>query len=104
MTSLPLGELRCRAVIDHNPNMLVPWYLMASYLYYHRDESLLLDTTFDVICRRLLTEWDAIKHHHLCNIHTKELSAGTCFLKESEFPTITKAAACDLVGIPFVFS
>ena len=41
-------------VWEKNPNMLVPYYLMFSYLYYEKDVSLIEDTEFDKLCQTLL--------------------------------------------------
>jgi hypothetical protein len=43
------------AVLMSGPNMLVPWYLMLSYLYYVRETSLVSDHTYDRICKDLMT-------------------------------------------------
>ena len=34
-------------------NRLVPIYLMSSYLYYEQDDSVLDDTKFDYLCKKL---------------------------------------------------
>ena len=31
----------CLDVVDNNPNMLVPWYIMAAYAYYEKDDPIL---------------------------------------------------------------
>lgn len=97
--SLPPGE-RPFANVKHNNNMLVPWYLMASYGYYHRDESLLKDTTFDDLCLSLDVFWDLIGHHHKHIIDREALSAGTCLLPLAAFPRRVIAASCLLLNIP----
>lgn len=43
---------------------LVPYYLMASYLYGVCDESIMSDFEFDKLGRRLNIEWDMISHPH----------------------------------------
>ncbi len=62
--------------VEFNRNMLVPWYLMASYGYYIRDESLLRDTTFDTFCRELDRHWDYVEHRHKHIIDRASLAAG----------------------------
>ena len=73
---------------------------MASYAYYHRDETLLRDETFDQLCKRLGDEWDNITHPHRDVVRREELSAGTCFLSADEVPWVARSAACRLLGIP----
>jgi hypothetical protein len=91
----------CRRLIDANPNLLVPWYLMASYLYYHEDESLLSDPLYDEICARLKANWKTIKHRHKRLIDFKSLGAGTGYtLPRHKYPTIVRSAAWRLLDNP----
>ena len=46
-------------------NMLVPYYLMSSYLYYVEDKQVLSDGDYDNITKRLLNEWNEVKHYHI---------------------------------------
>ena len=64
---------------DLDKNLLVPYYLMNSYLYYKEDKSVLLDSEFDLLCKRLDAEWDSIDHYHKDLIDRDDLSAGTGF-------------------------
>jgi NAD-dependent DNA ligase len=57
--------------------MLVPFYLMCSYLYYKKDTSLITDDEFDNICKDLLKNWDNINHVHKHLISKESLKAGT---------------------------
>lgn len=77
-------------------NMLVPYYLMASYLYYHVHDAIpiMSDTDFDTLCKRLDKKWDRVKHPHKYIIDRSVLSAGTGFnMIESDYPSITKLSA-----------
>ena len=60
-----------------NRNMLVPYYLMYSYLYYKENESLVDDTEYDQICKDILTEWNSIEHFHKHLVSKDALTAGT---------------------------
>ena len=51
-------------IYDKNSNMLVPYYLMYSYLYYEKDSPIISDAEYDTICKRLHDEWDNIEHYH----------------------------------------
>jgi len=84
-----------------NRNLMVPFYLMASYTYYIRDASIMSDGEYDSLCARLDRQWDRVEHRHKHLIDRDWLSAGTCFLRREQYPTITKSAACDLADIPF---
>jgi len=55
----------CRSVVDRNPNMLVPWWIMAAWVYDRvGGEALVSDALFDEIAARLDREWDSITHWH----------------------------------------
>jgi len=57
--------------------MLVPYYLMYSYLYYKKNESLISDNEYDNLCEDLLKNWDNINHMHKHLISQESLRAGT---------------------------
>ena len=64
-------------IYNDNPNMLVPYYLMYSYLYYKKNESIVNDAEYDMICKRLYDEWNDIEHHHKHLVDRDSLIAGT---------------------------
>ena len=64
-------------VWEKNPNMLVPYYLMFSYLYYEKDVSLIEDTEFDKLCQTLLEKYDNVEHMHKHLVSKEALTAGT---------------------------
>ena len=93
MISNPITNTQmCQNVIDTNPNMLVNWYLMASYLYYHEDKSLVTDELYDEICQRLLVLLPTIEHPHKHFIEVEALKAGTGYQLKT-YPSIVKKAA-----------
>ena len=73
-------------------NMLVPFYLMSSYLYYKKDKNVYRDDQYDAICRRLHEEWDNVEHWHKELVDRKTLTAGTGY-QISEYPSRVKFAA-----------
>lgn len=74
------------------------WYLMASYAYYIKHESILEDYVYDNIALDLLTEWDNFEHQHKYLITKEDLECGTLYrLKEDNYPTITKCCAEDII-------
>lgn len=78
--------------------MLVPWYLMASFLYYCRDEIVISDALYDEICGALDREWDEIDHPHKKLVRRSILSAGTGnHLRENRYPIRTRSAAMDIL-------
>jgi hypothetical protein len=74
-------DIPCLELIDNNPNLMVPWYLMAAYAYYVEDNPILSDNVFDKLAKRMLECWDKIDHFHKESITVDDLKAGT-FLGE----------------------
>ena len=83
-------------IILENPNMLVPHYLMHSYLYYEKSVSVISDGLFDEICRRLDREWDQIEHWHKPLVDRDLLSASTGFHLYHKLPVRVRRAAVAL--------
>lgn len=87
-----------RIIIDARPNTLVPWYLMTSYLYYHRGESVISDALFDEICERLKLAIPELTHPHKDLIDLEALDAGTGFhLAEDDYPQMVKFSALNVL-------
>jgi len=73
---------------------LVPQYLMHSYLYYIEGSPVLSDRSYDLLCIRLLADWDEVEHPHKDIVDKESLSSGTGFyLKEEDYPLIAVMAA-----------
>jgi len=62
---------------EQNENMLIPYYLMFSYLYYEKNISLIDDAEFDGICKTLLEKLDTLTHMHKHLVKKESLTAGT---------------------------
>ena len=95
MIDVAANDVLVERITQDNPNMLVPWYLMASYAYYERDVSLLSDNVFDMMCFLLLEHLDCINidhpHMHLCDMQA--LEAGTGFDLGDKYPSIVVSTA-----------
>jgi NAD-dependent DNA ligase len=76
--------------------LLVPHYLIHCYLYYEASESVISDTVFDRLARRLYDEWeDAKGHPHAHLIDPNALRSGGNYIKHVRR---TKQAAAHLLG------
>ena len=62
---------------EQNENMLIPYYLMFSYLYYEKNISLIDDAEFDGMCKTLLDKLDTLSHMHKHLVKKDSLTAGT---------------------------
>lgn len=81
-------------MVAERPVMAVPWYLMTSYMYYHLNESVVSDETFDALCGTLIREWFEIEHPHKHLIDRTDLEAGTGFgWKLDHYPLMVRGAA-----------
>lgn len=76
LTSLIMDN-KAEEIISKNKNMMVPWYLMASYAYYKQDDPILSDAYFDNLAKRMLDSWNEIEHFHKHLITTVDLAAGS---------------------------
>ena len=86
-------EKACMDVCDDNINMMVPWYIMASYAYYEEDDPILEDAMFDRLAKKLLKDWDEIDHFHKDYLTKDMLEAGTYI---GEYPSRVKGAVEDV--------
>ena len=77
----------------NNINMMVPWYLMASYAYYKQDDAIFSDGFFDDMGKTMLKCWDDIEHFHKEYISVGDLEAGT-FL--GEYPSRVEGGLASL--------
>ena len=69
-------------VYDKNSNML------------EKDISLVPDTEYDIICKRLYNEWDEVEHFHKHLVEKETLLAGTGY--SLKYPEMVKGAAIAL--------
>lgn len=76
-----------RRLLDRNPNMLVPWWLMASHAYYDLDDPFLSDDCYDLLTRQLDERWDEIEHSHKHLIDRDALKAGTGYQLAGKMPS-----------------
>lgn len=77
-----------------NPKQALQKYLMASYLYYIRYQSVMPDSEYDALAKQLLEQWDTFDHAHKFLVTPEDLKAGTLYsLKDEQYPMIVKCAA-----------
>lgn len=59
-----IHDAYCLGKITANPNMLVPFWIMAAWAYDVADDPIISDAVFDRIARELDEKWDVITHWH----------------------------------------
>jgi len=82
------------AAISESKNMLVPWYLIASYAYYEMDHPVVSDGLYDRICFLLGEYLDMleIEHVHTPLCDPEALAAGTGY-QIQEYPSVVVSVA-----------
>ena len=70
-------------------NMLVPFYLMASYAYYEEDDPIVDDAFYDNMAKLMIEHWDTIEHRHKDFINIDDLEAGSYL---GEYPSMAIGA------------
>ena len=70
-------DVKAAEIFAENINMMVPYYLMASYAYYKENDPIFSDDFFDAMGKTMLERWDDIEHMHKCYITQGDLEAGT---------------------------
>lgn len=80
-------------LVAKTPNLLVPHFLIHSFLYYVCDWSIISDDTFDrVLVEGLRKRWDSVEHRHKHLIDPSLLKSGF-YLR---YPRITASSAISL--------
>jgi hypothetical protein len=80
---------------EMSPNLLVSWFMMASYAYYRLGDAsqIMSDQTFDFLVQRLKENYDLSDHPHKAHITDEHLNAGTGY--DIVYPTIVGHAVWD---------
>ena len=87
-----------RDCFKKNKNSCVSFWLVCSYCYYIRHESLMSDEAFDKMSRWMFDNYDKLEHNHKHLITKEMLSVGSGYnLKEKDYPLIVKVTAEDFI-------
>lgn len=78
-----------------SPNLLIPHFLIHSWLYYVADRPLISDATFDTLVARLEESWDGLEHRHKALIDKGLLKTGYYL----SYPSIVPHAARSLEAL-----
>lgn len=75
-------------------NLKLQHFLMASFLYYCKDISILQDTEYDALAKELLANWDDFDHQHKYLVTKEDLLAGSLYnLREEKYPLMVVSSA-----------
>lgn len=96
--SQPVLDGQCLAAIGNRKNAAVSWFMMASYVYYVHDLSMISDELYDQLAKQILRDWDEIEHQHKRFLTKEDLAAGTLYtLNAKDYPRIVKGAAQHMI-------
>jgi hypothetical protein len=86
----------CEEIISTKANMLVPWWIMAAYMY-EEGTPIITDGLFDKLADRLKKEWPKIKHHHKALLDRKSLQSSLAI--GGKWPLRSRCAAASLLQV-----
>lgn len=87
----------CVGCVQKAPNAIIAWWLIASYVYYAHDLSLLSDELYDQMAREMKECWNELQHPHKHLITAEHLDVGSLYDVPAEaYPLMTRAAAAHL--------
>ncbi len=84
-------------LVGDRPNLLVPHFLMHSWLYYVKDQPLVSDACFEEIVKGLESRWEQIAHVHKKLIDPGLLKTGF-YLSYPDRVKHAAVALCALFG------
>lgn len=83
-----------RECFKKNKNSCFSFWLVSSYCYYIRHESLMSDSAFDKMSKWMLDNYETLEHNHKHLITKEMLEAGSGYnLNENDYPFIVKVTA-----------
>lgn len=77
------------ALCGGNPNLLIPHYLIACFMYYVEDAPVLSDAVFDWLVSEVAARWESLQHRHKGLLDPSLLKSGF----HIEYPGIVEGAA-----------
>lgn len=81
-----------------NPSSVISWFLMCSYAYYQRYESLMSDEAFDKMCKWAHSNYDTIDHVNKGLVTKDMLQAGSGYnLSDDDYPLRVKISSVALI-------
>lgn len=83
-----------RECFKKNKNSCISWWIVSSYCYYIKNESLMSDTAFDKLSKWMLDNFHTLEHTHKHLLSKDALRMGTgAFIKEDDYPLRVKVTA-----------
>lgn len=83
------------AELVRDPNQMLKWWLVHSFLYYVAAQPVLRDSQFDKLNAKLKEHWDQVTHPHKALVTMDDLNAGSGFAVK--YPLSVEGAAWQLL-------
>jgi hypothetical protein len=77
------------ALVSSSPNLLIPHYLIACFMYYVEDAPVLTDEGFDFLVAQVQERWESLQHPHKGLLDPSLLKSGF----HLKYPAIVEGAA-----------
>jgi hypothetical protein len=91
-------DQEAREAFKNGKKNALSWFLIASYCYYCRYESILSDEVYDKMALYLLNNYDEIDHMHKHLVTKDMLQAGTAYnLRMEDYPLRVRVIGEDLM-------
>lgn len=88
-----IQDAKCWVALNYSANMLVPWYLMGSYMFHWNRAPILSAGLFDLLSQRLRAEYHLLVHDYKPHVRRSDLRAGICTMGEGDYPAGLRALA-----------
>lgn len=92
LEAVPCLDVECMRECKKNPNLCVPWFLMACYAYGELSMPILTDECFDHLSTFMSQHWNIITHRHKHTINcdgSPEWKGSTIHVRMKHLPNIT---------------
>lgn len=87
-----------RGCFKVNPSSTISWFLICSYAYYIRFESLMSDEAFDKMCKFILGKYGNLEHTNKDLVTKEMLTPGSGYnLKDEDYPLRVKIVSEQLI-------
>jgi len=87
-----------KALCGGKPNLLIPHYLIACFMYYVEDAPVLSDEAFDELVSMIAERWDGLQHRHKGLLDPSLLKSGFHITYPSIVPHAAAALRASLNG------
>lgn len=95
-----MHDVLCNSLITDNPNLMIPWFLMASYAYEVCDASIISDGMYDRLSTEMFKNFPSLTHRHkgLIEYAPGQTKGSSLCVNMRKVPLIVRDAAHNLMN------